>query len=191
MRSHGIEGELAILTEGPSAEFPNTNNRMEIIDLNKISRGAVPAPKNSKYFLLPLDGRAEPAALILFPVEQRRLDEMKVGIIGCGFVGSTAAYAMALNGAASELVLVDLNQNLARAQAEDILHATPFGSPVRITAGDYPALAGASVVVLACGVGQRPGETRLQLLDRNVQVFQKVDPPGASACSGSPAAGGR
>lgn len=101
---------------------------------------------------------------------------MKVGIIGCGFVGSTAAYAMALSGTASELVLVDLNQSLARSQAEDILHATPFGSPVRIAAGDYQALAGASVVVLACGVGQRAGETRLQLLDRNVQVFAKVVP---------------
>ena len=101
---------------------------------------------------------------------------MKVGIVGCGFVGSTAAYAMALNGTASELVLVDLHANLARAQAEDILHATPFGAPVRIAAGDYPDLAGASVVVLACGVGQRPGETRIQLLDRNVQVFKKVIP---------------
>lgn len=101
---------------------------------------------------------------------------MKVGIVGCGFVGSTAAYAMALTGAASEIVLVDLNANLARAQAEDISHATPFGSPVRIAAGDYPDLAGAAVVVLACGVGQRPEETRLQLLDRNVQVFKKVIP---------------
>jgi L-lactate dehydrogenase len=99
---------------------------------------------------------------------------MKVGIVGCGFVGSTAAYAMALTGAASDLVLVDLNANLARAQAEDLLHATPFGSPVKIAAGDYPDLAGAGVVVLACGVGQRPGETRLELLSRNVQVFQKV-----------------
>jgi L-lactate dehydrogenase len=101
---------------------------------------------------------------------------MKVGIVGCGFVGSTAAYAMALNGTASQIVLVDLNANLARAQAEDISHATPFGSPVRVFAGDYPDLAGAAVVVLACGVGQRPEETRLQLLDRNVQVFKKVIP---------------
>jgi L-lactate dehydrogenase len=101
---------------------------------------------------------------------------MKIGIVGCGFVGSTAAYAMALNGAASEIVLVDLNANLARAQAEDILHATPFGAPVRIAAGDYPDLAGAGLIVLACGVGQRPGENRLQLLERNVQVFSKVIP---------------
>jgi L-lactate dehydrogenase len=83
---------------------------------------------------------------------------------------------MALNGAASEIVLVDLNANLARAQAEDILHATPFGVPVRIAAGDYPDLAGADFIVLACGVGQRPGESRLQLLERNVQVFSKVIP---------------
>ena len=101
---------------------------------------------------------------------------MKVGIVGCGFVGSTAAYAMTLNGAASEIVLVDLNANLARAQAEDILHATPFGAPVRIAAGDYPDLEGADLIVLACGVGQRPGESRLQLLSRNVQVFSKVTP---------------
>lgn len=101
---------------------------------------------------------------------------MKVGIVGTGFVGSTGAYAIALRGAASELILVDLNTNLARAQAEDILHATPFAAPVRIAGGDYPQLEGAGLVVLACGVGQRPGETRLQLLERNVQVFQKVVP---------------
>ena len=101
---------------------------------------------------------------------------MKVGIIGCGAVGSTAAYAMALQGTASEIVLIDLNLKLARAQAEDILHATPFALPVRILAGDYPDLTGAGAVVLACGVAQRPGETRLQLIERNVQVFRKVVP---------------
>ena len=101
---------------------------------------------------------------------------MKVGVVGVGFVGSTGAYAIALRGAASELVLVDLNTNLARAQAEDILHATPFAAPVRIVGGGYPQLEGAGLVVLACGVGQRPGETRLQLLERNVKVFQSVVP---------------
>lgn len=101
---------------------------------------------------------------------------MKVGIVGSGFVGSTAAYAIALTGGASEVVLVDLDENLARAHAEDILHATPFAQPVRVSAGGYPALRGASVVVLACGVAQREGETRLELLDRNVKVFQSVVP---------------
>jgi L-lactate dehydrogenase len=99
---------------------------------------------------------------------------MKVGIVGCGFVGSSAAFAMVLRGVASELVLIDINLKLAQAQAEDILHATPFAAAARITAGDYPQLEGARSVVLACGVAQRPGETRLQLLGRNAEIFDKV-----------------
>ncbi len=99
---------------------------------------------------------------------------MKVGIVGCGFVGSSAAYAVALLGAASKLVLIDLNPKLAQAHAEDILHATPFANPVQIVAGDYPQLKEADIVVLACGVGQRPGEPRLKLLERNAQVFERV-----------------
>jgi L-lactate dehydrogenase len=101
---------------------------------------------------------------------------MKVGIVGCGFVGSSGAYVMALKGTASEIVLIDLNKKLAQAQAEDLLHATPFSRPVRVVAGDYPQLEGAGIVILACGVGQRPGETRLQLLERNVEVFKQVIP---------------
>jgi L-lactate dehydrogenase len=101
---------------------------------------------------------------------------MKMGIVGCGFVGSSGAFAIALEGRANELVLVDLNANLAKAHAEDILHATPFSRPVRIAAGDYPMLKRAHMVILACGVGQKPGETRLQLLERNVHVFEQVVP---------------
>jgi L-lactate dehydrogenase len=101
---------------------------------------------------------------------------MKIGIVGCGFVGSSAAYAMALQGVASQIVLIDLNKELARAQAEDILHATPFSHPVQLEAGDYKELRGADLVVLACGVAQQPGETRLQLLGRNAKVFQQVVP---------------
>jgi L-lactate dehydrogenase len=101
---------------------------------------------------------------------------MKVGVIGCGFVGSSAAYAMVLRGVAHELVLVDINTALASAQAEDILHAVPFGTPARIVAGDYSALKGAEAIVLACGVNQKPGETRLQLLSRNAEIFHAVIP---------------
>ena len=101
---------------------------------------------------------------------------MKAGIVGCGFVGSTAAYAMALTGNASELVLIDLNEKMARAHAEDILHATPFAHAVRISAGGYPLLEGAAVVILACGVSQKPDESRLQLLARNQRVFESVVP---------------
>ena len=101
---------------------------------------------------------------------------MKVGIVGCGFVGSTAAYAIALHGSCAELVLVDVDARAAQAHAEDILHATPFAEPVRVWAGDYRELWGAQVVVLACGVGQKPGETRLELLERNAAVFRQVIP---------------
>jgi L-lactate dehydrogenase len=87
---------------------------------------------------------------------------MKVGIVGCGAVGSSAAYAITLGGLASEVVLIDINTSLARAQAEDILHATPFAAPVRLMAGDFNDLEEAGIVILACGVGQRPGETRLE-----------------------------
>jgi L-lactate dehydrogenase len=99
---------------------------------------------------------------------------MKIGIAGAGMVGSAAAYAMALQGPASELVLVDRDEKLARAQAEDILHAVPFGATSTVTAGGYDDLAGAAVVIVAAGVGQKPGESRLALLARNVEVFRAV-----------------
>ena len=99
---------------------------------------------------------------------------MKVGIVGCGFVGSTAAYTLVLKGLVSELVLIDLKATVAQAHAEDILHATPFVRAVRVAAGDYSLLERADVVILCCGVGQRPGETRLQLLERNAAVFSGV-----------------
>ena len=99
---------------------------------------------------------------------------MKVGIVGAGQVGSTAAYALVLSGSATDIVLVDINEALARAQAEDILHATPLSNPVRVSWGGSQALAESDVVILACGVTQVPGETRLHLLDRNKRIFETV-----------------
>ncbi len=99
---------------------------------------------------------------------------MKVGIVGAGMVGSAAGYALALLGTAAEIVFVDRMAELAIAQAEDISHAVPFVSPCRITAGDYDALSGAGVVILAAGVAQKPGESRLSLLSRNAAVFAEV-----------------
>ncbi|GGJ22197.1 L-lactate dehydrogenase [Deinococcus roseus] len=101
---------------------------------------------------------------------------MKVGIIGTGFVGASAAYALTLRGSCTELVLVDLNAKKALAEAEDLQHATPFTHPVRVSAGQYPDLADAQVVILTAGVNQKPGETRLQLLERNVKIFADVVP---------------
>ena len=101
---------------------------------------------------------------------------MKVGIVGSGFVGATAGYALVMQGVGREIVLVDKNTARAAAEADDIRHAVPFAHPLDIRAGDYPDLAGSKVVVLCAGVGQKPGETRLQLLQRNAQVFREVVP---------------
>lgn len=99
---------------------------------------------------------------------------MKVGIVGAGMVGSAAGYALALMGIATEVVLVDMNTALALAQAEDISHAVPFVSATVVRPGEYQDLHGAGVVVLAAGVSQKPGEGRLELLERNADVFRQV-----------------
>jgi L-lactate dehydrogenase len=101
---------------------------------------------------------------------------MKVGIVGSGFVGSTAAYALVMQGVGREVVMVDKNSQRASAEADDIRHAVPFAHPLEISAGGYEDLAGCRVVVLCAGVGQKPGESRLQLLQRNAAVFREVVP---------------
>jgi L-lactate dehydrogenase len=100
----------------------------------------------------------------------------KIGIVGSGFVGSSAAYAMVMRGVGREIVLVDLNRKRAEAEANDIYHAVPFAHPMNIHAGDYADLAGCRAVVITAGVNQRPGETRLELLERNAAVFRQIVP---------------
>ena len=101
---------------------------------------------------------------------------MKIGIVGSGVVGSTAAYAMVMRGVGREIVLVDKNLKRAQAEADDIFHAVPFANPLHVTAGEYSDLTGCHVVILAAGVAQKPGETRLELLSRNAAVFADVVP---------------
>jgi L-lactate dehydrogenase len=101
---------------------------------------------------------------------------LKIGVVGTGLVGSTAAYSLLLSGLGRELVLVDRQRQRAEAEADDLLHAAPFAHPMQIRAGDYPDLAGARLVILAAGVNQQPGESRLELLSRNRAVFDDVVP---------------
>jgi L-lactate dehydrogenase len=101
---------------------------------------------------------------------------MKIGIVGCGFVGATAGYALVMQGVGRELVLVDKNADRAVAEADDIRHAVPFAHPLEVCAGNYEDLAGSRVILLCAGVGQKPGETRMQLLERNARVFAEVVP---------------
>jgi L-lactate dehydrogenase len=101
---------------------------------------------------------------------------MKIGIVGCGMVGSTCAFALVMRGVGREIVMVDLNHARAQAEANDIYHAVPFSHPLSVRAGMYSDLIGAQVVVIAAGVAQKPGETRLQLLKRNADVFGRIVP---------------
>ncbi len=99
---------------------------------------------------------------------------MKVGIVGAGFVGATAAYAIVLRGIAREVLLVDRDEKRAQAEADDILHAVPFASPVDVRSGGYADLAGSDLVIITAGVGQKPGESRLELLGRNAAVLRSI-----------------
>jgi L-lactate dehydrogenase len=101
---------------------------------------------------------------------------MKIGVVGAGLVGSTVAYAMVMRGVGRSIVLVDLDEARAQAEADDIYHAVPFAHQLTVRAGGYPDLAGCHLVVIAAGVNQQPGETRLQLLGRNADVFRQVVP---------------
>jgi L-lactate dehydrogenase len=101
---------------------------------------------------------------------------MKIGIVGSGLVGATAAYSLVMRGVGRSIVLVDRNKARAQAEADDIRHAVPFAHPLEVNAGEYSDLAGCRVVIITAGVSQRPGESRLQLLERNAAVFREVVP---------------
>ena len=101
---------------------------------------------------------------------------MKTGIVGSGFVGATAAYALVMRGVGRRVVLVDQNKARADSEADDILHAVPFAHQLEVSSGEYSDLAECKVVIVSAGVGQKPGETRLELLERNAKVFEQVIP---------------
>ena len=99
---------------------------------------------------------------------------MKVGIIGSGMVGATAAYAIMLRKAASDIVLVDVDKKRAIAEAQDIQHAVPFVHSTDVFAGGYEDLAGAKIVVIAAGASQKPGESRMALMQRNARIMRDI-----------------
>ena len=101
---------------------------------------------------------------------------MKVGIVGSGQVGSATAFALIMRGVARKVVLIDANQQRAEAEAMDIAHATPFAYANKIKAGNYEDLKGCEVVIITAGANQKPGETRIDLLGRNVKIFESIIP---------------
>ena len=94
----------------------------------------------------------------------------RVAVVGTGHVGTTFAYALLMSGLAAEIVLVDVDRERAEGEAMDLNHAVPFTRPTHVWAGDVSDCAGAVVTVFAAGVGQKPGETRLDLLRRNAAI---------------------
>lgn len=105
-----------------------------------------------------------------------KLNERKVAVVGCGFVGSASAFALMESGLFSEMVLIDVNKDKAEGEALDISHGLPFAKPMTIYAGDYKDAADAAVVVVTAGAGQKPGETRLDLVKKNVGIFNSIIP---------------
>ncbi len=101
---------------------------------------------------------------------------LRIGIVGLGNVGASCAFCLLLRRLAAEIVLVDANHKKAEGEAMDLNHAVPFGAATRIWAGGYEDLRGAAVVVITAGAAQHPGETRLQLLDRNLAIFREIVP---------------
>ena len=97
-------------------------------------------------------------------------------MIGCGFVGSASVFALMQSGLFTEIVLIDADKNKAEGEAMDISHGIPFASPMKIYAGDYDDVADAAIVVISAGAGQKPGETRLDLVNKNVAIFKSIIP---------------
>ena len=98
----------------------------------------------------------------------------KIAIVGTGFVGSTTAYTLMLSGLVSEIVLIDINARKAEGEAMDMMHGMPFVRPVKIYSGDYPDCKDADIVVITGGANQKPGETRIDLVNKNTEIFKSV-----------------
>lgn len=106
---------------------------------------------------------------------------VRVAVVGAGNVGATFAYALLLSGLAAEIVLIDQNKSRAEGEAMDLNHTVPFAHPTRIWAGDYSDCRGAAITVIAAGAGQKPGETRLDLVKRNADIFGEIVPEATRA----------
>ena len=99
-----------------------------------------------------------------------KINTRKVAIVGCGFVGSASAFALMESGLFSEMVLIDVSREKAEGEALDISHGLPFAKPMNIYAGDYTDISDAAIIVVTAGAGQKPGETRLDLVRKNVGI---------------------
>ena len=105
-----------------------------------------------------------------------KVNSRKVAVVGCGFVGSASAFALMQSGLFTEIVLIDADRNKAEGEALDISHGLPFARPMQIHAGTYDDIVDAAIIVVTAGAGQKPGETRLDLVKKNVGIFKSIIP---------------
>lgn len=105
-----------------------------------------------------------------------KINDRKVAIIGCGFVGSASAFALMQSGLFSEMVLLDVDHKKAEGEAMDISHGEAYARPMHIYAGNYDDIADAAIIIITAGANQKPGETRLDLVQKNVGIFKTIIP---------------
>lgn len=109
-------------------------------------------------------------------MDQDKVNLRKVAIIGCGFVGSASAFCLMQSGLFSEMVLIDVNKEKAEGEALDISHGVPLARPMKIYGGDYDDIVDAAIIIITAGANQKPGETRLDLVKKNVAIFKTIIP---------------
>ncbi len=102
------------------------------------------------------------------------LNFRKAIMIGCGFVGSACVFSLMQSGLFSEIAMIDADNARAEGEALDISHGIPFAKPMKIYAGNYDDIENASIIIITAGVNQKPGETRLDLVHRNVEIFKSI-----------------
>ena len=100
----------------------------------------------------------------------------KITVIGAGSVGSTIAYTLSNQRIASEIVLIDINKEKVEGEVMDIVQGTSFRDPISIIAGDYEDAADSDIVIITSGVGRKPGQTRLELTQTNVNIIKSITP---------------
>lgn len=108
--------------------------------------------------------------------QEKNVNLRKIAMIGCGFVGSASAFSLMQSGLFSEMVLIDADHQRAEGEAMDISHGGSFGRPIKIYAGNYDDIVDAAIIVITAGAGQKPGESRLDLVHKNVNIFKMIIP---------------
>ena len=109
----------------------------------------------------------------------------KAAVIGCGFVGSATAFSLMQSGLFSEIVLIDADTDRAEGEALDISHGVPFSKHMKIYAGTYDDIVDAAIIIITAGANQKPDETRLDLVHKNVAIFRSIIPEIAKRnCAG-------